>query len=1393
MGSSDPKLIDSVFAGGGEMGARMRAFDWSTTPLGPVEQWPQSLQIAVRIILSSGFPMHVSWGPDYTFLYNDAWRPLQGARHPAFGLSCREVWSEIWNDIGPMYEKVMTRGQHAASLGDQRFLLSRNNYIEESYFVFSFSPIPNDMGYVGGLLGISLETTDRVLEDRRRQVLRDLVSQAAEARNEEEVWRLSAGTIGQNPSSIPFAFLYEYRPAERKAYIAAVSVEAEDALHPEVVDCDSESIWQFHNALAEDCFLVELGQRSSALPIPNWPLPPEKAAVVPIRLREHSEPAGFLVLGIHPGHAFDEAYQHFVRRIAEQIAIALASARAYDQERQRADALAELDRAKTTFFSNVSHEFRTPLTLMLGPLEEVQQEAREQLSPQHYGQLATAHRNALRLLKLVNTLLDFSRIEAGRLQAVYQPTDLASYTSQIASMFRSAMENAGLQFRVECQPIAEPVYVDRDMWEKIVLNLLSNAFKFTFEGQIVVTLKSLDGAVELQVRDTGVGIPEEHRERVFERFHRIEGIQARTYEGTGIGLALVQELVKLHGGSVRVESAVNVGSTFTVTIPRGKEHLPAERIQAAPSFASTEIRAEAYVEEAKQWLGDEPGAGAGVAIVGKQPSLASLPEPKPGEKRELIILADDNADMRRYLINMLGDRYEVHAVADGRQALEAARELRPALVLTDIMMPRLDGFGLLRAIRDDVALASTPVILLSARAGEEWRVQGLHSDADDYLVKPFTARELLARVAMHVRMTNLRRETAEREERLRGEAEFEREKLRASEERLAETSRLYSELQRADAELQIHVGLLQLLPVSAWTLKPDGTPDFVNQVWLEFAGQTLDFVRSHPEAWMTAVHPEDREMAARSFWEGVHSGQGFAFETRSLRAKDGTYRWHLQQAVVLRDEEGKVLKFVGTTTDIDDQKRAEENIRQSEKEARQLLDLSPLHISELGPDGARLYSNRATLNYYGISLEEWREADFRLLLHPQDAEMVRTDLPEKLRGGSPFEYEVRLRAKDGRYRWFQYRVSPALDKEGHTTRWYAAGTDIDDRKLAEQRLQEENVALREEIDKSSMFEEIVGTSAPLKKVLSRISKVAPTDSTVLITGETGTGKERVARAIHRWSKRSSHAFVSVNCAVTPRDLIASELLGHEKGAFTGATQRRLGRFELAEKGTIFLDEVGELPAETQIALLRVLQEREFERIGGTGTIRADVRVIAATNRDLESAIESGKFRSDLFYRLNVFPIEMPPLRERSEDIPLLVTYFLNRYARKAGRHFTAVDKKSLDRMKAYAWPGNIRELQNVIERSVIINETETFSVDESWLSWRPPPADLEIQSGAFKRSPAEEKAIIEAALRECGGRVYGPSGAAARLGMPRSTLESKIRALKINKNAFKGTDHPKNR
>jgi formate hydrogenlyase transcriptional activator len=677
--------------------------------------------------------------------------------------------------------------------------------------------------------------------------------------------------------------------------------------------------------------------------------------------------------------------------------------------------------------------------------------------------------------------------------------------------------------------------------------------------------------------------------------------------------------------------------------------------------------------------------------------------------------------------------------------------------------------------------------------------------------------------------------------------------------------------------------LVDLIPALIHTARPDGYLDYCNKPWLEHLGVALDKVTGWN--WTAFVHPEDLVGTVDKWRSCLATGEAFEYETRVRRA-DGEYRWMFHRNVPLRDENGNIVKWYGSSLDIDERKTAEEQrrvnwsdetyriyglrpqelpmdlatlqkkihpedwggvvqaleealsggarynaecrvfrptgevriihsqgdvkrdtagrptlmfgtvqditehkqaegkIREQEAELRQIVDLAPQLVAVFGPAHERLYANRILLDYLGITLEEWRQrfdspvptysSEF---LHPDDMERVAEHSDRAVSRGAAFELEMRLRKSDGSYRWFLARYNPLHDEEGQITRWYVTGTDIEDRKQAEATLHRENVALREEVDKASMFEEIVGASPALKSVLSRISKVAPSDSTVLITGETGTGKELVARAIHRRSDRGSRAFVSVNCAAVPRDLIASELFGHEKGSFTGASQQRLGRFELANKGTIFLDEVGELPIETQIALLRVLQEHEFERVGGSRRIRADVRVIAATNRDLQAAISAGSFRSDLFYRLNVFPIEIPSLQERREDIPLLVEYFIDRYARKAGKNIKRVSKKTLELLQSYPWPGNIRELQNVIERSVILCETEIFSIDESWL----PQPEVELP----QRLLVQEKDMIEAALKETRGRVFGPTGAAAKLGIPRSTLESKIRSLKIDKNRFR--------
>jgi formate hydrogenlyase transcriptional activator len=608
----------------------------------------------------------------------------------------------------------------------------------------------------------------------------------------------------------------------------------------------------------------------------------------------------------------------------------------------------------------------------------------------------------------------------------------------------------------------------------------------------------------------------------------------------------------------------------------------------------------------------------------------------------------------------------------------------------------------------------------------------------------------------------------------------------------------FDALQHAKEDLRAGEESLRLIvdsiPGLVHTTTAEGKLEFVNRQLLDYFGKTLDELKG----WATndVIHPDDRSHVIAAFTRSIETGQTYDIEQR-CRRKDGVYRWFHVRALAVRDTEGRVIRWYTLFTDIDERKQAEEALRQDERELRQLIDFLPQHVMVLDADGHLLEANQMVLDYTGHTLKEMRDKGAEGLVdgysHPDDAERLWSECQRGLASGAPFEIERRARGKDGRYRWFLFRWSPLRDEEGRVTRWYAAATDIEERKQAEQRLQNENVALREEIDKASMFEEIVGVSPALHAVLSRVSKVAPTDSTVLITGETGTGKELIARAVHKRSQRSSRAFVSVNCAAVPRDLIASELFGHEKGAFTGATQRRLGRFELAEGGTIFLDEVGDLPAETQIALLRVLQEHEFERLGGTGSIRTNVRVIAATNRDLQAAIVAGIFRSDLFYRLNVFPIEVPPLRERQEDIPVLVKYLIDRYARKAGKNIRGVNKRSLELLQSYPWPGNIRELQNVIERSVIVCETENLSVDESWLSRQAPVTRPQSDLGLSRKPAAQEKEIIEGALRESRGRVAGPSGAAAKLGIPGSTLESKIRSLKINKHRFKTANPSVNR
>jgi PAS domain S-box-containing protein len=883
MAGNLPTPHETLFPGGGEMGARLRAHDWAATALGPVAGWPQSLTTAVRIMLGSRFAMWMAWGPELTFFCNDAYRPTLGVKEAwALGARSDVVWAEIWPDIGPRIAQVLRTGQ---ATWDEALLLflERRGFTEESYHTFSYSPLADDAGAVTGMLCVVSEETERVIGERRLRSLRDLGAGMAAARTVAEVGAVVAACLGEGTGDLPVALAYltgdepallaragigpDHPAAGRAA--AAIALAHCDPAGPAPVPVDA------------------LGPLFAGLPAGPWDRPPIHALIVPIARQGQDRPAGVFVAGLNPYRPLDEAYRGFVDLFVGQVATGLANANAYEAERRRAEAFAELDRQKTVFFSNVSHEFRTPLTLMLGPLTEVLDSSA--VDPDTRRLVDLAHRNGLRLLKLVNALLDFSRIEAGRAQAAFEPLDLARFTAELASSFRSATDKAGLVLDVDCARLPEPAFVDPEMWEKVVLNLVSNAFKFTLDGRIAVRLRAEGPHAVLSVADTGLGIPEAELPRLFERFHRVEGAQGRSFEGSGIGLALVQELVRLHGGTVGVESTLGDGSTFTVRLPLGRAHLPPERIRAARAGISTATRSHVFVEEATRWLGDEAVPASDIVEV-----------PGPAGLTGRVLLADDNGDMRSYVRRLLGDGgHVVEAVADGRAALEAARRRAPDLVLSDVMMPGLDGFGLLAALRADPALRGIPVILLSARAGEEARIEGLAAGADDYLIKPFSARELLARVETNLRLARVRHEAADALRRVN-------ETLEAQ---VAARTRERDRMWRLSRDVML-------------VARFDGTITALNPAWHAVLGWQAEDLIGRP--FLDFVHPDDR---ARTLAETQRLADGHAtllFENR-YRHADGSYRT-LSWTAVPGEEH---LHAVGR--DVTEQRELEEAFRQSQK------------------------------------------------------------------------------------------------------------------------------------------------------------------------------------------------------------------------------------------------------------------------------------------------------------------------------------------------------------------------------------------------------------------------------------------------------------------------------
>jgi PAS domain S-box-containing protein len=928
--------------------------------------------------------MFIAWGAHRSMLYNDSYISVLAGKHPwALGRPAQEVWAEIWHILGPHWHHVFNKGEGTWA-EDLLLLMNRSGYDEETYFTFSYSPIRGEGGIVEGMFCACQETTEKVVGERRLKTLRELAAQAALGKSPEAAVEMAMKTLSGNPADVPFALFYLLGEDGRTAFrtgIAGFGTDERDRLSCPETEAEDLDGWPLGRVLHEGVAQVidKLPARLNPLSSGPWKQPATRAILLPIQFAAHEKPSGILISGVSPVRPLDEGYRTFFEVAAGQIASAVANARAYQQERKRAEALAEIDRAKTVFFSNVSHEFRTPLTLMLGPVEDLLATSNVGLPPAAKGQLEIVNRNGLRLLRLVNTLLDFSRIEAGRVQAVYEPTDLAAFTTELASVFRAATERAGLRLSVVCQRLPELVYVDRDMWEKVVLNLVSNAFKFTLEGEIEVSLRAADGAAELRVRDTGVGIPAEEMPRIFERFHRVQNMRSRTHEGSGIGLALVQELIKLHGGTVRAESRLNEGTTFIVRVPLGKDHLPQDRIDATRNLASTAVGAAPFVEEALRWLPEQPAVEEGIEAIPKN-ELLPIPSPQePDEKRPWVIVADDNADMRQYLVRILSERYNVKPVPDGQAALSAARERRPDLILSDIMMPGLDGFALLREIRADELLKTVPVILLSARAGEESRVEGLQHGADDYLIKPFSARELLARVGAHLEMARIRKE---------------------SEKALLQSETRYRTLFDT---------MLEGFCIVEMVFDPEGNPvdyrfleinsAFERQTGLHDARGKLmrDLAQDHEAHWFEIYG----KVAITG--EPAH----FMHEAKAL------HRWYEVYAYRVGGQESRQVAIM--FNDITERKQAEEKLREREQRLRMFYHSGIVGMFSWHLDGRITEVNDRYLEMVGYTREDFEAGRMKWaeMTPPEYEPLDRHAIEELAATGLDTPYEKEFIRKDG--------------------------------------------------------------------------------------------------------------------------------------------------------------------------------------------------------------------------------------------------------------------------------------------------------------------------------------------------------------------------------------------
>lgn len=1007
--------VPEFLSGGGESGEMIRTKNWSETSLGNPENWPQSLKTCVRIILTSSQPMFVWWGKELINIYNDAYKTILGGKHPAaFSKPAYEVWKEIWNEIGPRAETVMSEniGTYDEAL---LLIMERNGYPEETYYTFSYSPIPGDHGGVGGIICANTNNTDLIINERSIETLRDLASLSYNEHTVESVYGSAAQILLKNQKDFPSALFYKVEEDGKKATAVAWAGDKEKyAGFPLSADLEdpAEGTKNLAHAIASNQItLVKNNGRRKDIPKGFWDIVPTEFLHVPINHPNKNKPLAILSIGLNPYRPFNDTYRNFIKLVADQISLVINNVLAYEEERKRTAALQEIDKAKTHFFSNISHEFRTPLTLILGPLENLLNAPEQDFSERETASLKSAHRNTLRLLRLVNMLLEFSRIEAGRMEARYQPINLSEFTGDLASAFRSTIENAGLKLEVKFDEINQPVYVDKEMWEKIVLNLISNAFKYTLKGEISVSLTQEKKECVLKITDTGIGIPEKEIPHMFERFHRVQNSQGRSYEGTGIGLSLVYELVKLHGGTIFVESREGAGSTFTVRIPTGKSHLSPKQIVNESSEYMESSLLSSFINE----------TSALNTKISKEENRADT----PGNKKVKVLVVDDNADMRDYIKNLLVNEYEVITAVNGKEALEKVAVQIPDLILSDIMMPVMDGNQLVQELKQGPETVNIPVIFLSARAGDEAKAEGLHAGADDYLVKPFSSKEILARVKAQVKLAKSHSHVR---------------------------NQLYNLFIQAPIAISVFRGKDMMVEVA-------------NEKMLELWGKKVDVINKP----LLLALPELKGQGFVALLNRVFStGERFSSEeslvslVRNGKAEN-IYVKFVYEA--MRDEAGEITGVMAIADEITQQVIAKNILKVSEQRYSHLIQNLPVAIYTCDEKGYITLYNQAAADLWGrepvLYKDKWSGS---WKIYKSDGvtpiPLDKSPMAQILKKQPFTDKEIIVEKQNGERLYIQPHPIPLYDDEGNITGAINMLTNVTDQKNAQKKIDENQLLFR---------------------------------------------------------------------------------------------------------------------------------------------------------------------------------------------------------------------------------------------------------------------------------------------------------------------------------------------